>query len=86
MDFMDGGDLFDHVIKKVYSEADGKRQLTFYGLKFAHAKNIAHRDLKPENILVHLPIAHFVRLPTGVLQSVLLLRENSKPILAPKTI
>ena len=55
MDLMDGGDLFEHVIKKgVYSEADGKKLINniLQGLQFAHAKNIAHRDLKPENILI----------------------------------
>eukprot|EP00943_MAST-04B_sp_MAST-4B-sp1_P001116 g1116.t1 len=55
LDYMDGGDLFDHVISTgVYTESDGKKLINniLQGLSFAHGKNIAHRDLKPENILI----------------------------------
>lgn len=55
LDYMDGGDLFDHVIKDgIYNEVDGKKLMRniLKGLEHAHGKNIAHRDLKPENILI----------------------------------
>ncbi|EFA81478.1 putative protein serine/threonine kinase [Heterostelium album PN500] len=55
MDFVNGGQLFYHMVKEaMFSEA----QMKFYAaelilaIEHLHSLNIIHRDLKPENILL----------------------------------
>jgi len=55
MEWMDGGEVFDFVVKKgtlTEKEAsDLVRQVTS-ALVYMHGNNICHRDLKPENLLL----------------------------------
>jgi len=55
MELLEGGELFDRIVKKsCYNEKEA-RDLVFLLLntiKHLHDKNIIHRDLKPENLLL----------------------------------
>jgi len=56
LEFADGGELFDHIVKKgAFPEEDAKTIMLqlLQGVAYLHSLGIAHRDLKPENILVH---------------------------------
>ena len=55
MELMDGGQLFDRIIKRgVYSEADARDVcvLLLDAIRTIHKAGIVHRDLKPENLLL----------------------------------
>jgi serine/threonine protein kinase len=55
MEYIDGGDLFEHVVQQErLSDEDGRklfRQL-LSAITYCHQNNIVHRDLKPENIMI----------------------------------
>ena len=55
MEYAEGGELFDYIVKK--GRLTEKEAAFFYyqlieGIEFLHSKMIAHRDLKPENLLL----------------------------------
>jgi len=55
LDFIRGGELFDHLIAKgAYSELDASRLIreVASALLFLHGIGLVHADLKPENILL----------------------------------
>lgn len=55
LDLVEGGELFDHLIRKgAFSEADASRLLREVGsaLAFLHGIEIVHGDLKPENLML----------------------------------
>lgn len=52
---VEGGELFDRIIKKSYYTEREARELVihlFKAIQYCHSKLIIHRDLKPENILM----------------------------------
>jgi len=54
-ELMDGGDLFDQIVKRGrYIEEEGRSIIysILQTLQFIHENKIAHRDLKPENLLI----------------------------------
>lgn len=55
LDFVNGGDLFFHIKKKIHlseKEAKAYGAEILLALEYLHSKNIIYRDLKPENILL----------------------------------
>lgn len=55
MDFVEGGDFFDYMMKKARLNEDVAKHAMWQmlqGIDYLHANNIVHRDIKPENILV----------------------------------
>lgn len=55
MDYVQGGDFFDYMIKRgKLQEAQAKHVMwqMLQGINYLHANNIVHRDIKPENVLV----------------------------------
>jgi len=55
MQLVEGGDLFDRVVKRGhYPESDARDTMVHLlsALAYLHARGIAHRDVKPENILL----------------------------------
>lgn len=55
MDYISGGEMFDHLIKNgAYSEADAARLVreVASALAFMHGIGVVHADLKPENLML----------------------------------
>jgi len=54
LDYLDGGELFDQVVKRgSFVEADASKIIRqiLCGICYLHSQGVAHRDLKPENLL-----------------------------------
>jgi 5'-AMP-activated protein kinase catalytic alpha subunit len=57
MEYAEGGELFDHIVKSKRlpeAEAVGFMQQILSGVEYIHKNGIVHRDLKPENLLLDL--------------------------------
>lgn len=55
LEYMDGGELFDRIVKKTsYNEKEARDvvRILVDALNYCHSKGIVHRDLKPENLLL----------------------------------
>lgn len=55
LEYIDGGELFDHIVKHGVLKEDAARyifQQIICALEYCHHFLVAHRDLKPENILL----------------------------------
>lgn len=55
MEYAEGGELFDHIVKKKRlneNEATKFFQQIISGVEYIHKLRIVHRDLKPENLLL----------------------------------
>jgi calcium/calmodulin-dependent protein kinase I len=55
LEYIDGGELFDRIVKKTFYNEKEARDLVcivLSAIKYLHDKNIVHRDLKPENLLL----------------------------------
>eukprot|EP01034_Spumella_vulgaris_P032935 gene32935-40654_t len=55
MEYLEGGELFDRVVKKTqYNEAEAREVVVILlnAIKYCHDNETVHRDLKPENLLL----------------------------------
>jgi 5'-AMP-activated protein kinase catalytic alpha subunit len=55
MEYAEGGELFDYIVKnKRIEEVEAVRftQQILSGVEYIHKNGIVHRDLKPENLLL----------------------------------
>ena len=55
MEYAEGGELFDYIIKKDHLSEDETRNIFHQiidAIEYLHQMGITHRDLKPENILL----------------------------------
>jgi len=55
LECLEGGELFDRIVKKTYYNEKEARDLVvivLQAIKYCHDRNIIHRDLKPENLLL----------------------------------
>ena len=55
MEFISGGELFDHIVKSTRlkePEACKYFQELISGVEYLHRLKVVHRDLKPENLLL----------------------------------
>lgn len=66
MEYVSGGELFDHIVHKLRLREDEARrffQQILSGVEYCHQHMVTHRDLKPENLLLdsnlHVKIADF---------------------------
>jgi len=66
MEYVPGGELFDHIVHKLRLREDEARrffQQILAGVEYCHQCMVTHRDLKPENLLLdsnlHVKIADF---------------------------
>eukprot|EP00929_Paragymnodinium_shiwhaense_P098576 TRINITY_DN60038_c0_g1_i1.p1 TRINITY_DN60038_c0_g1~~TRINITY_DN60038_c0_g1_i1.p1 ORF type:complete len:504 (+),score=94.67 TRINITY_DN60038_c0_g1_i1:179-1690(+) len=66
MEYVSGGELFDHIVHRLRLREDEARrffQQILSGVEHCHQNMVTHRDLKPENLLLdsnlHIKIADF---------------------------
>ncbi|KAJ1455161.1 kinase-like domain-containing protein [Pelagophyceae sp. CCMP2097] len=62
IELMEGGELFDRIVKKTFFNEKEARDLTrilLDALAYLHRRKIVHRDLKPENLLLKSPYNDF---------------------------
>lgn len=66
MEYVPGGELFDHIVHKLRLREDEARRLfqqILSGVEYCHRCMVTHRDLKPENLLLdanlHVKVADF---------------------------
>jgi len=66
MEYVPGGELFDHIVHRLRLREDEARrffQQILSGVEYCHQCMVTHRDLKPENLLLdanlHVKIADF---------------------------
>lgn len=66
MEYVPGGELFDHIVHQLRLKEDEARrffQQILSGVEYCHQCMVTHRDLKPENLLLdsnlHVKIADF---------------------------
>lgn len=55
MEYVSGGELFDHIVtngKQTEDEARRMFQQIIAGVEYCHENKVVHRDLKPENVLL----------------------------------
>jgi calcium/calmodulin-dependent protein kinase I len=55
MEILEGGELFDRIVKKSFYNEKDARDLVYIlinAIKYCHDRGIVHRDLKPENLLL----------------------------------
>jgi len=55
MEYVSGGELFDHIVKNGRTtEEEARRffQQIICAVEYCHQHNVVHRDLKPENVLL----------------------------------
>ncbi|KAJ9097700.1 hypothetical protein QFC21_004737 [Naganishia friedmannii] len=70
LEFIDGGDLLDYIMKRANNPGPGLSEnetidLTKQicsGMAYTHARGVAHRDLKPENILLTSDVPPVVKI------------------------
>jgi len=66
MEYVPGGELFDHIVHKLRLQEDEARrffQQILSAVEFCHENMVVHRDLKPENLLLdsnlHVKVCDF---------------------------
>jgi serine/threonine protein kinase len=62
IELMEGGELFERIVKKTFyneKEARDLIRILLDALAYLHHRNIVHRDLKPENLLLKSPFNDF---------------------------
>eukprot|EP01041_Mallomonas_annulata_P001912 gene1912-3711_t len=55
MEILEGGELFDRIVKRTFYNEKDARDLVFIllsSIKYCHDRGVVHRDLKPENLLL----------------------------------
>lgn len=55
LEYMDGGELFDRIVKKTqYTEKEARDAVRciLHAVEYFHLHGVVHRDLKPENLLL----------------------------------
>lgn len=81
LEFADGGELFDHIVKRgAFPEEDAKTIMLqlLQGVEYLHSLGIAHRDLKPENILLKSATEDIIKLSDFGLSRIMGSSSNMK--------